>query len=102
MKYVYLIHSIENSYYKIGVSKNPHKRIKQLQTGNSSKLKFICSYQSKIANLIEKIIQREYSYLKKDGEWFDLSVFDEISFKEKCSKIEQSIITLNNYNNNFI
>jgi len=49
MKRVYLIQSLENSYYKIGVSKDPKKRIKQLQTGNSSELKLVESYPSDFA-----------------------------------------------------
>ena len=41
MKHIYLIQSQEDGYYKIGVSKHPKKRVKQLQTGNSSELKLL-------------------------------------------------------------
>ena len=40
-KYVYLISDINNYTYKIGISKNPERRIKALQTGNDNKLKII-------------------------------------------------------------
>jgi len=102
VRYVYLIQSLENSYYKIGVSKNPIKRLSVLQTGNSSKLKLIDSYQSSYANKIEKILQRRYSYLKKQGEWFDLSLLNEISFINECIKIEESLIILKKNCNVFI
>ena len=102
MKQIYLIQSLEDSYYKIGISKNPKRRIRQLQTGNSSKLKLIESYPSEHAGLIEKTLQRRYAYLKKEGEWYDLSLLNEISFKEECRKIEESLIILKKNDNVFI
>lgn len=102
MKYVYLIKSLENSYYKIGVSKHPNKRIKELQTGNSSKLKLVESYQSEFAYLIEKTLQQKYSYLRKEGEWFDMSISNEISFINECKEIEKNIVFLKENGNVFI
>jgi predicted GIY-YIG superfamily endonuclease len=102
MKYVYLIQSLEDSRYKIGVSKHPKKRISQLQTGNSSKLKLIESYNSEFAYQIEKTLQRRYSYLRKEGEWFDMSISNEVSFIEECRKIETNIIFLKKNGNVFI
>lgn len=102
MKYVYLIQSLENSFYKIGISKNPHKRVKQLQTGNSSKLKLIEFYSSEYANMIEKTLQRRYSYLKKEGEWFELSLLNEMSFKDECKKLDESYKALKKNGNVFI
>ena len=66
MKYVYLIQSLEDSRYKIGVSKHPKKRVKQLQTGNSSELKLVESYKSEFAHQIERALQRRYTHLKKE------------------------------------
>jgi hypothetical protein len=99
MKYVYLIQSLENSYYKIGLSKHPNKRIKELQTGNSSELKLIETYESEFAHIIEKTLQRRYSHLRKEGEWFEMSISNEISFKNECKKIEENLKFLkkNNY-----
>lgn len=102
MKYVYLIQSLEDGYYKIGVSKHPKKRIKELQTGNSSALKLIESYQTEYAHRIEKTLQRRYSYLKKEGEWFDMSISNEVSFINECKIIEESIIILKKSGNVFI
>lgn len=35
---IYLIYDAELKHIKIGYSKHPNKRLKQLQTGNSNKL----------------------------------------------------------------
>jgi predicted GIY-YIG superfamily endonuclease len=102
MKYIYLIQSLENSYYKIGVSKHPKKRIKELQTGNSSELKLIEVYQSEFAHKIEKSLQNLYKHLRKEGEWFDLSIEYEVSFKKECKKIEENIRFLKENGNVFI
>jgi len=102
MKYIYLIQSLEDGYYKIGVSKHPTRRLSALQTGNPSKLKLIETYQSEYANYIEKTLQRRYSYLKKEGEWFNMSISNEVSFKDECQKIEETVIFLKKSGNVFI
>ena len=102
MKYIYLIQSQEDGYYKIGVSKHPKKRVKQLQTGNSSELKLIETYQSEHAHKVERALQRRYSYLKKEGEWFDLSIKEDVSFLTDCKQIEESINILKKNGNVFI
>jgi len=102
MKFVYLIQSLENSYYKIGISKHPKKRIKELQTGNSSELKLVEAYQSEFANQIEKTLQRRYSHLRKEGEWFDMGISNEVSFIEECRKIEETLSFLKKNDNVFI
>lgn len=102
MKYIYLIQSQEDGYYKIGISKHPQKRIQELQTGNSSPIKLIYTYQSEYANKIERTLQRRYSHLRKEGEWFDLSITEENSFISECQKIEGNIIFLKRNGNVFI
>lgn len=102
MKYIYLIQSLEDGYYKVGVSKHPQKRVKQLQTGNSSELKLIESYQSEYAHKIEKSLQLKYSYLRKEGEWFDMSISHEVSFITDCKQIEDNIVILKKSGNVFI
>lgn len=102
MKYVYLIQSLEEGYYKIGVSKNPKKRLKQLQTGNSSELKLINFYPSEYADKIEKTIHNLLSHNKKEGEWFDIDLPEILSFNEKCKKIEENFASLKNSGNVFI
>ncbi len=102
MKHVYLIQSLENSYYKIGVSVHPEKRVRELQTGNSSPLRLIETYQSEFANKIEKTLQRRYSHLKKEGEWFEMSISNEVSFLQECRVIDESLKILKKNDNVFI
>ena len=102
MKYVYLIQSLEDSRYKIGVSKHPTRRLSALQTGNSSELKLIETYQSEYPHLVERALQRKYSYLKKEGEWFDMGISNEVSFLNECQEIEEIIDNLKKSGNVFI
>lgn len=102
MNKLYLIQSLDNSYYKIGVSKHPQRRIKEHQTGNASELKLIDVYPSDLAYQIEKVLHRKYSYAKKEGEWFDLGVFNEVNFKTECQKIEENLMFLKKSGNVFI
>lgn len=101
MKKIYLLKNLEEGYCKIGVAKNPQKRIQQLQTGNSAKLKILYTYKTDLANKIEKTLHNYLKHFQKEGEWFDLSIKEEQEFLLKCEKIENSIKTLNNYNNPF-
>ena len=102
MKYLYLIQSLENSNYKIGVSKHPAKRLLELQTGNSSKLKLVDTYQSEFVNQIEKTLHRRYSHIHMEGEWFYMNIDNEINFKKECQQIEENIIILKKSGNVFI
>ena len=102
MNYIYLIQSLENSYYKIGVSKHPQKRLSEHQTGNSSELKLIETFESDLAYQIEGILHRRYSHLKKNGEWFDLGISNEVSFIKECKQIEENLIFMKKDGNTFI
>ena len=102
MKYIYLIQSLENGYYKIGISKHPTKRLQQLQTGNASPLKLIDTYYTEHANQIERALQRRYCHFHKEGEWFDLSIAEENGFRKECQKIEANITFLKASGNVFI
>lgn len=102
MRYVYLIQSMENGYYKIGVSKHPNLRLKQLNTGNPSITKLVETYQSTYAFKIENTLQHLYTHLKKNGEWFELSLNEEFNFISNCKKIEKNFNSLNNSENVFI
>ena len=102
MNYIYLIKSTDTSFYKIGVSKNPTKRLRQHQTGNPSVLKLLYQYGSDSAYKIESILKRRYSHLKKEGEWYDLSVKEDTQFIVDCARIEKSLSDLKTEVNVFI
>jgi predicted GIY-YIG superfamily endonuclease len=66
--YIYVIS--DGDGYKIGVAKNPERRLKQLQTGNQKKLvlEFI-DYKNEPYK-IEKSLHRSFHKFKTNGEWF--------------------------------
>jgi hypothetical protein len=102
VKYVYLIQSLENGYYKVGVSKHPQRRVEQLQTGNSSELKLVEIFQSEQAYKIEKILQNRLIPFRKTGEWFDMPMVSIANFGRECQKIEETITFLKENDNVFI
>lgn len=101
MRFVYLIKNTEDDSYKIGIAKKPTQRIKQLQTGNSSELILIETYQSELSSKIEKVLHRNYGSSKKRGEWFSLSIVDELDFIQICEGIEKNIRFLQDNGNVF-
>jgi len=87
--YIYLMQSVEDGYYKIGISKHPNTRLKQLQTGNSSEMRMVETFESEFANKIETTLHNRYSHVRKSGEWFELTLDDEVKFLKDCKKIEE-------------
>jgi len=88
--YIYII-SNEQGYIKVGVSNNPERRVKQLQTGNEHKLKllfkeeFDCTRHHLLH--IEKELHKQLRYMatKTVGEWFFLD-------KYKLDAIKNTVI----------
>lgn len=65
---LYIIQSSMTGMIKIGRSKNPEKRLKQLQTGNPNKLKLIAEFKNQ--GWKEKIIHEKLRLFRLKGEWF--------------------------------
>lgn len=92
-KYVYLINEEGTENYKIGVTKKDiNKRIKELQTGNGSRLILSSYFVSDKPYKLESMLHRKYEDRKAEGEWF---YFDGLNakqeFMESC-KFYQGII----------
>jgi|SRR6056300_268762 predicted GIY-YIG superfamily endonuclease len=70
-QYLYIIQSDKTGSLKIGRSKNPERRLKQLQTGSPYKLKLIFAAESK--GHMEKPLHERLKRFKerRRGEWFD-------------------------------
>ena len=65
---LYLISDRERTVAKVGYSKNPHSRLKQLQTGHPQPLELLATYPGTIADEI-----KFHAWLSPDrtsGEWF--------------------------------
>lgn len=60
---------------KIGISKNPHSRLRSLQTGHPNKLFLNHSIEvpKDRVRLLERMIHQDLSHRRTNGEWFDLS-----------------------------
>ncbi|QYB17371.1 hypothetical protein PV-S19_0007 [Pacmanvirus S19] len=72
--YLYFITELPfNSKVKIGISKNPEKRLKQLQTGNPNKLIIYHTIKSPDYKELEKTMHNICVDLKIINEWFDIS-----------------------------
>jgi len=71
MSHLYIIQTDKTGAIKIGRSKNPEKRLKQLQTGCPDKLKLLLIVEN--FGHIEKNLHRDLrSYRsRRTGEWFD-------------------------------
>tara|TARA_B100000131_G_C18023053_1_gene575364 strand:+ start:493 stop:786 length:294 start_codon:yes stop_codon:yes gene_type:complete len=66
--FLYIIQSDLTGMIKIGRSKDPVKRLKQLQTGNPNELKLIASFKDQ--GWKEKIIHESLKSFRLKGEWF--------------------------------
>jgi len=72
---IYIIKN-EVNHCKIGYSKHPQKRIKQLNTGTSSELSIFKTFETKYDSKIEAYLKYFFKYQNIKGEWFDLSSED--------------------------
>jgi len=99
MGYVYLLNASNTNHYKIGVTKKDvNKRVKQLQTGNANEIIVINQYESDNYNKLEGWMHRKFSSRRVEGEWFELSDDDVLSFIGECEKADKTITYLINEN----
>ena len=87
-KEIYLLQQGDTDLYKIGISKNTKKRIKQLQTGCSQPIKLVNVYESIFYSRIESTLHRRFKLQNTLGEWFRLTTEDVNSFPAACKKLE--------------
>lgn len=71
--YIYAIREVETGNLKIGISKNPHARLRQLQVGNSNKLEIAAIQEAPNRFADEQYFHREASKYRIHGEWFTSS-----------------------------
>ena len=96
MGYVYLIGEKNLGKYKIGStrSKDVNKRLRQLQTGNSSELFIKESYETEYPFKLEKMLHNYFSKSNIIGEWFDLNDEEIDNFINICDNKNKIIISL--------
>ena len=87
MRYIYLLKLDGFNTYKIGISKDPKKRVKQLQTGSPEIIEILCTYKSDWAFKIESTLHRRYLQNNIRGEWFEFNYLNKDIFLNECKKI---------------
>jgi len=78
ISYLYVIGPKQNGPVKIGFSAHPEQRLKTLQTSHPDPLVIhhTVKFDSKNIRELEKIIHKEVSHKKTQGEWFNISPQD--------------------------
>jgi hypothetical protein len=93
MGYVYLIEDVNNNTFKIGVTKGDvNKRLKKLQTGNSTELRVKYQFQYEYPYRLESMLHTHYKEECEMNEWFGLSNPKE--FLDKCVEFSDIIDSL--------
>ena len=71
--FIYFIYDFSNKQTKIGkTSKHPAYRLKELQTGNSTKLELLHFYETDRMSEEETTLHNQYTQYRTIGEWFEL------------------------------
>ncbi len=89
--YVYIIENIYLHDTKIGISNNPEKRIKQLQTGSSRQLVIRHTIKFNTRNeatRVENALHKKYSKYRLTGEWFEIDYKKVLKYIEEKLKLE--------------
>jgi hypothetical protein len=94
MGYVYLIEDIDNNRYKIGVTKNLKRRLKNLQTGNSNQIKLIDSFETEYPFRLETMLHNRFNSFHYYNEWYDLDEESIKNFSNLCNELNNIIISL--------
>jgi len=94
MKSVYLLKEEENDYFKIGISKNPQGRIKQLQTGSAGHITLYDEFVTEYASKIERALHRKYRIYNVNGEWFNLTREQAKAFIQDCQIFEANFMAI--------
>ena len=73
--FIYIIGS-KNPPYKVGISKNPNRRLRNLQTGHPYPLQIHHIIETNISQtkLFETILHRNLKHYKTNGEWFNMEL----------------------------
>jgi hypothetical protein len=101
--YLYLIYN--GQHYKIGISKEPQKRLKQLQTASPAKLSIVKTYKvpSKVARKLEQQLHHMFwqSRVRCNGEWFEMSPDHIQLIEEWLNTLNVCVYTTNKHNETF-
>lgn len=98
--YVYLIEDVNSSIYKIGVTRTwkdergQVKRLKALQTGNSSELKLSHIFPTQWPFRLETMLHNRFKKYHVSGEWYNLPTKYVDEFNIICVELDNTIKSL--------
>jgi hypothetical protein len=74
-QYLYVIAAHPEGPVKLGMSANPEKRLRQLQTGHAEPLSLfhVEPIEAARCRLFERLLHRDIGCHRKQGEWFALT-----------------------------
>lgn len=77
VSYIYVI-GADSPPYKVGISQDPQRRLKNLQTGHPQKLYIHSIKETEVSKtkLLESVIHHYLKLHRTHGEWFDMSLDD--------------------------
>lgn len=74
--FVYAIREKDTGNVKLGISRDPHARLSQLQTGNSHELELVAYRKAENRFADERIIHADAEAYRLRGEWFTSSALE--------------------------
>lgn len=80
--FLYIIGDKERNVCKIGISGDPHERLKSIQTGYPWRLDIWLELAINNPERIEKILHTRFGEYRLNGEWFDAAVFKKLDLNE--------------------
>lgn len=100
MRNIYLakIETKSGPLYKIGVSKDVNKRLKQLQTGNPFVITLVERFPTKYAFKIEAALHVSYKINNVEGEWFDIDITE---YSKKVDTLHNGFRSLDEGENHY-
>lgn len=100
---VYIVGIPDERRYKIGWTKGTiDKRVAPLQTGNPKKIEVINLFETEFHVRVETWMHNKHSSKRMEGEWFNLTDEEVMSFKEDCQKGHDIFKMLTDSGNPFI
>ena len=87
---IYLIKDGDDRY-KIGYSKNPRERLKQLQTAGATVYELIYEIECQYATKVERTLHRFLSRFHQNGEWFALPYEEVKNFPDLVKRTETNL-----------
>ena len=92
--FVYLARNGSTNWYKIGISKQPYRRMTQLQVGTPLEITLVERIFSMDAPKLEKALHEYYQAYWMRGEWFDLPTGEVVIFDKIAGRLDRQLEVL--------